>query len=245
MIKLLLPVRDIQVSQPFGVNYLDFYQKLGMKGHNGIDFRAKRGCPINASHTGTVVNCGKDGGGGVVVELWNKEESYKTVYYHLLMVGDKVQRGIKIGEGEVIGFADNTGIYTTGDHLHFGMKFVDNNGNTLNSNNGYAGAVDPSPYFENRHGKYWYKPAAYHRYGRNQEWLAEWTMRFKNIWLHKQLIKRGQLNKIFDTEFINALVYGGWDFESAVNPAIYELWSNLTKADYKERGKIPFAADTN
>ena len=32
-VSLLLPVRDVSVNQPFGVNYVDFYKKLGLDGH--------------------------------------------------------------------------------------------------------------------------------------------------------------------------------------------------------------------
>ncbi len=122
------------------------------------------------------------------------------------------------------------------------MKFTDKDGNTLNKGNGYNGAINPEPYFINQYGDKWYKPASYHRYGRKQEWLAEWQMRFKNIWLHKQLIKIGQLYKIYDTEFINALVYGGWDFETVVNPAMHEIWGYLTKVQYQGEAR-PFSAN--
>lgn len=236
-IKLFLPVRDVFITQPFGVNYLDFYVNLGMKGHNGIDFRAKRGCPISAAHDGIILFAGSDGDGGIQVIIWNEENKFKTIYYHLLDFNSKLHKGIKVTAGEFIGSADNTGKYTTGDHLHFGMKFTDDKGNTINSNNGYSGAVDPAPYFANQYGEHWDRPAAYHRYGRRQEWLAEWTMRFKNYWLHRQLLKTNQLYKIYDTEFINALVYGGWDFETVINPAMYEIWSNLKKSEYLDGAK--------
>ena len=238
-IKLLLPVRDVHVTQPFGVNFLDFYAKLNMKGHNGVDFRARRGCPVLASHAGVVTWAGKDGDGGIAVELWHSGWGIKTLYYHLLRVNDKIQRNVAVAEGDIIGYANNTGIYTTGDHLHFGLKFTDPDGNTLNRDNGYFGAVDPAPYFEAKHGKHWEEPAAYHRYGRRQEWLAEFNMRFKNVWLHRQLIRMGLLRRVYDTKFINALVYGGWDFEAAINPAMYELWAHLKKSEYLA-GKRPF-----
>jgi len=233
MIKLLLPVRDIFITQPFGVNYLNFYKNLGMKGHNGIDFRARRGCPILATHSGIIIRAGQDGGGGIVVEI--ATDTYKTIYYHLLKVNVKTGQDVKAGQ--IIAEADNTGKYTTGDHLHFGFKFIEN-GKTLNKDNGYNGAVDPTPYFANQYGKFWDRPAAYHRYGRKQEWIAEWKMRFKNAWLHRQLIKRG-LNPILGIEPINALVYGGWDFETVINPAMYGQWAYLKKSQI-QAGKIPF-----
>lgn len=236
--KLLLPVRDIKINQPFGANYLDFYKKLGLKGHNGIDFKAKRGCKVLASHSGVVTWAGKDRQGGisVTIEKTTKGNGYKTIYYHLQET--KVKKGDRVGQGSIIGLADNTGKYTTGDHLHFGLKFIENN-KTANYNNGYRGAVDPAPYFEKLHGKKWYMPAAYHRYGRRQEYWAEFKMRFKNPWLHRQLIKRHALNKVYDSSFINALVYGGWDFNTVVNPAMHDIWAYMKKTEYIN-GRRPF-----
>jgi murein DD-endopeptidase MepM/ murein hydrolase activator NlpD len=199
-----------------------FIKKLGMEGHNGIDFRARNGCPVLSAHEGVIRSCGTDSGGGVFAEVWSEVGGFKTIYYHLLKLGKKIQKGVRVGGGELIGLADNTGKYTTGSHLHFGLKEVDKKGFTKNTNNGYFGAIDPTPYFENRYGKDWWRPAAYHRYGRKQEWLAEFKMRFKNKWLHRQLNKTGQLKKVYDTEFINMLVYGGWSFDETINPAMYE-----------------------
>ncbi len=233
MIKLQLPLRDIFVTQPFGTSYLDFYTKLGMKGHNGIDFRAKDGCPVLATHTGLVTWAGQDGDGGISVTLLSSKagEGYKTIYYHLKSVN--VIAGEKVLAGSIIGFADNTGKYTTGDHLHFGLKET-LDGQAINTDNGYLGGIDPSPYFENN----WDKSNAYHRYGRNRDWLAEYKMRFKNAWLHRQLIKRG-MNPILSGEKINSLVYGAWDFDSIINPAMEYNFLYLTKKEFLD-GKKPF-----
>lgn len=235
--KLSLPIRDVYITQPFGVNYLDFYKKLGLDGHNGIDFRAKKGCPVLASHSGKVLEASTDTSGGKQVILFNKEGHFKTIYYHLLSFN--VKTGDTVKEGQAIGKADNTGKYTTGDHLHFGLKMTDKNGDAINLDNGYRGAIDPAPFFELMVGYAWDKPSAYHRYGRKQDWKAEFNMRFMNPWLHKQLIKRGQLKKIFDTEFINALVYGGWDFDAVINPAMHYNWAYLKKSEYL-KGERPF-----
>src|SRR3990167_4396083 len=43
--------------------------------------------------------------------------------------------------GDVIGLADSTGA-SSGDHLHWAMKIVTVNGQTLDGDNGYSGAVD-------------------------------------------------------------------------------------------------------
>jgi len=44
---------------------------------------------------------------------------------------------------------------------------------------------------------------------------------------------------IYDTDTINALVYGNWDFESVINPAMWQNVMYLTKSEYK-KGLRPF-----
>jgi len=238
MIKLRLPLKDVFVTQPFGRNYVDFYTKLGLKGHNGIDFRTRSGCPVYAAHDGKVTFSGKDGGGGVAVYLLNEEGHFETLYYHLLET--KVRKGKMVKAGELVGLADNTGQYTTGDHLHFGMKFLDdNNFNTINLNNGYRGAVDPSPYFCMAFDgtaigqKDWDKSRCYHRYYRGRP-KGGYQNELKVM---PYLIKR--FKRLPTNEEINAIVYGSWDIEAVMNEAMYENWSQLKK-DELLKGERPF-----
>jgi len=229
-----LPLKDIIVTQPFGVSYVDFYTALGLEGHNGIDFQLHTGCPVYAAHDGVVTRARKDSGGGVGIYICStlRGEGIKTIYYHLQKC--EVKRGDKVKCGQRIATGDNTGKYTTGSHLHFGLKEI-YNGATINKDNGFNGAIDPAPFFE----KNWDKSSAYHRYGRKQNWFAEFKMRFKNPWLHRQLNKRGLIRKVYNTEFINALVYGGWSFEDVTNPAFFLIWGFCKKDDYL-KGYIPF-----
>lgn len=231
--KLKSPLKQIKVTQGWGFNYVDFYKKLGMLGHNGIDFRAKTGMMVYAAHNGVVQGAGtfSDGGIGVVILSQTVGTGIKTIYYHLQKTN--VIQGQKVKAGDLIGFADNTGKYTTGSHLHFGLKET-YNGKTINTDNGYRGAIDPAQYFE----KNWDKSRAYHRYERDRDWPAEFKTRFKNAWLHKYLIKRG-INPILSGEKINAIVYGGWDIEAVINPAMFDNWSQLKKVEFLV-GKKPF-----
>lgn len=237
MISLQLPLRDIAVNQPFGVNYLDFYIKMGLKGHNGVDFRTRDGCPCYSSHQGVVVWAGVDGDGGISVEIWDQNNGFKTLYYHLKDVAVKLDD--KIMPGQLIGRCDNTGKYTTGDHLHFGLKRVALLGDTLDKDNGYAGSIDPSFYFFKSYigteisPKDYDKSRCYHRYYRSRTWnsyLGEKkmlaTLLSKGVWA--------------STEKINALVYGGWDLPSVINPAMYEVWSQLKKDEFIDKHLIPF-----
>jgi murein DD-endopeptidase MepM/ murein hydrolase activator NlpD len=146
MIILRQPLKDIYITQPFGVNYANFYEKLGLKGHNGIDYCANGGTELYACHDGVVRYCGTDSGGGVEIDIWNKDGRYKTIYYHLKNYIIKQDQEVKAGE--LIGYTDNTGQMTTGNHLHLGFKLTDKDGNTIDWNNGYNGATDPAPYIK-------------------------------------------------------------------------------------------------
>lgn len=236
-IKLRLPLKQIHVTQPFGVNYLEFYHELGMIGHNGIDFAASNGTECYAAHDGEVVWAGKDTDGGISVTLMDKVNHFKTIYYHLQDVTCKVGETKKAGE--LIGHCDNTGKKTTGSHLHFGLKELDNqNFDVLNYENGYLGAINPAPYFcQTFNGieiskKDWDKTRCYHRYYRGRP---------KGGYINELRVV-GELiakwHRLPSNEEINACVYGAWDRGTVENPAMYTIWSQITKNEYKNGEKI-------
>lgn len=133
------------ITQLFGENLASFYKTLGLKGHNGVDLVIQDSEEVYASHNGKVTkvynkqNSNKTKGFGVYL---THPEGYTTVYWHLtenVMVG----LGDEVKEGQVIGYADNSGEYTLGTHLHFGLYPKDKD-----VKNGYGGAIDPMPYFK-------------------------------------------------------------------------------------------------
>jgi len=233
---LRLPLEQIKVNQPFGMNFVDFYKKLGMLGHNGVDFSAKIGTECYASHNGEVSWAGTDGDGGISVTLIDKENHFKTIYYHLEKVSCKI--GDIVNAGDLIGYCDNTGKYTTGSHLHFGLKFLDdNNFNTLNYHNGYFGAVDPAPYFTMAYNgfqigaKDYDKSKCYQRYYR----IAKRNLANE---MKTALYMARRFKRLPNNEEINAAIWGGWDIETIENPAMYSIWSNLKKDEYFKGKKI-------
>ena len=237
-IKLILPVRDIFVTQLFGETlYLydkdkkknvDIYKQLGMIGHPGIDFRAKVGCNFNIVHDGiiTFAGYGQSGSLNLIVASILKGEGVRTAYSHcsklVVKVGDKVKAG-KLG-----GQTGNSGKYTNAPHLHFEFAEIKNN-IVINRDNGYKGAIDPSPYFP----KNWDKSNAWHKYGRRRDWGA-----YQNeIKVMVSLIR--YLKRLPTHEEINACTYGGWDREAIKNPAMKYNWAYLKKNEF-EKGKKPF-----
>lgn len=88
--------------------------------HHAIDLGAPKGTPITAVNDGTIERLGRDRRGGIVV--YQRDPSGRFVYYyaHLaryapgLKVGDRVERGQKLGEVGRTGRA-------SGPHLHFAI----------------------------------------------------------------------------------------------------------------------------
>lgn len=168
MLKLQNPLKDIQITQLFGQNALGVYVEAGMLGHNGIDFHAPHGTPIYASHDGWAQYQVDTAGGHGVIVVTDKEYEgidgskrlWKTIYWHMVDFLREPQYKSPIADktgftfvktGDLIGFANNTGI-STGSHLHFGLKpCAGEFGRWYNllQNNGYYGSVDPKPYLDN------------------------------------------------------------------------------------------------
>ena len=132
-----------------------------------------------------------------------------------------------IAEGQKIGLSDNTGKYTTGEHLHFGIRplYEAKENIWLTEENGYLGYIDPQPLYKYPH---WFEAPVIRRYGQLRTWskfLEEKKMAF-NPWL------RGKLKRAPTNAEINGFVYGFWDYESIVDPAMYEILSTRTKPEY-------------
>lgn len=241
--KFKKPLDYCVVTQPFGVNYVDFYQKLGLNGHNGVDLRVSENNAY-ASFDGFVFFAGKYNDGGVGVEIIsdhieNNKFRYKLLYYHLKKVDSNVNTGDRVKAGQVIGITDNTGLMTTGNHLHFGLKKVKvyNPHETIDYNNGYHGSVDPVSFMEEN----WDKLPVDLYYGLERNWYAEWMLRFKNAWVHRRLISvyhRSPLS--LNSREVNAIVYGGWGFDESLNPSMYPIWALLKKDEWLKIKKVPF-----
>lgn len=95
--------------------------------HNGVDYAAPTGSPINPIADGTVAFAGPKGANGnlVVVEHAGGWVSY---YAHLSRFKKGLKKGDRVRQSGVIGYVGSTG-RSTGPHLHLGVKrngaFVD------------------------------------------------------------------------------------------------------------------------
>ncbi|NLM11079.1 MAG: M23 family metallopeptidase [Clostridiaceae bacterium] len=83
--------------------------------HTGVDIGGKKGNPIYAAASGTVIAAGKNGGYGYLVDI-DHGNGLVTRYAHCSKV--LVRKWQKVKVGEKIAEVGDTGV-TTGPHLHF------------------------------------------------------------------------------------------------------------------------------
>jgi murein DD-endopeptidase MepM/ murein hydrolase activator NlpD len=90
------------------------------RSHKGIDYGAPAGTPVKAVADGYVAFSGRQGGYGNLVVLQHKGR-YSTAYGHLSRFGKGIRRGVRISQGQIIGYVGSTGL-ATGPHLHYEFR---------------------------------------------------------------------------------------------------------------------------
>jgi len=112
---LRAPLDYTRVSSGFGMR-LDPYLHKWRK-HEGVDFAAPLGTHVFAAAGGVVKFAGRERGYGNVIILrhWGP---YSTLYAHLRRFARGIHRGVRVKQGEVIGYVGDTG-WSTGPHLHY------------------------------------------------------------------------------------------------------------------------------
>ncbi len=88
--------------------------------HLGVDYGAPTGTPVIAVATGTVVSAGRSGGSGNMVRL-RHTNGYETYYLHLSRFASGIRRGVRVFQGQEIGYVGSTGL-STGPHLDYRMR---------------------------------------------------------------------------------------------------------------------------
>ena len=120
------PINGARLSSSYGKRK---HPILGYtKMHTGTDFAAPTGTPIMASGDGKVMKAGWCGGGGNCVKI-KHNNVYQTVYAHMSKFGRGIKRGVRVKQGQIIGYVGSTGL-STGPHLHYE---VIENGKKVNS----------------------------------------------------------------------------------------------------------------
>ncbi len=119
------PIADGEMTSGFGMRYHPILHFTRM--HTGVDWAAPIGTPILAAGNGVVIKAGWDSGYGRRVEIQHAN-GYVTTYNHMSGFGRGVAEGVRITQGQVVGYLGQTGL-ATGPHLHYEViingNFVD------------------------------------------------------------------------------------------------------------------------
>jgi murein DD-endopeptidase MepM/ murein hydrolase activator NlpD len=121
------PVRgdDVRLTSGYGVRFHPLLNTRKM--HTGVDWATAPGTPVIASGNGTIEEAGHKGYYGNYIRI-RHANGYHTTYGHMSRLAAGVTEGLKVRQGQVIGYVGSTGL-SSGPHLHFEVlvnsRFVD------------------------------------------------------------------------------------------------------------------------
>ncbi|HVN56846.1 MAG TPA: peptidoglycan DD-metalloendopeptidase family protein [Bacteroidales bacterium] len=85
--------------------------------HYGVDYGAPAGTPVYSIGDGTVISATSEQEPGNIVRI-RHNSVYTTAYMHLSGFAKGIRGGVKVKQGDVIGYVGSTGL-ATGPHLDF------------------------------------------------------------------------------------------------------------------------------
>lgn len=116
---LARPVRGARISSYFTKRR--FHPILHKwKAHLGIDYAARRGTPVRAAGSGTIVYAARAGTYGNLLKIRHLD-GYETRYAHLKSFRRGIRRGRHVKKGQTVAYVGTTG-RSTGPHLHFELR---------------------------------------------------------------------------------------------------------------------------
>jgi murein DD-endopeptidase MepM/ murein hydrolase activator NlpD len=109
------PIAEGIFRSGFGMRYHPIlrYSRL----HSGVDWANRIGTPILAAGDGVVSMANWDTGYGRRVEIQHPYD-FMTTYSHLSGFAPGIREGVRVRQGQVIGYLGNSGL-STGPHLHY------------------------------------------------------------------------------------------------------------------------------
>lgn len=86
--------------------------------HHGVDYAAPTGTPVQSIGDGTVIaKAYQASGGGNYVKI-KHNAVYTTSYMHLSKFGSGIANGVRVKQGQIIGYVGSTGL-SSGPHLDY------------------------------------------------------------------------------------------------------------------------------
>jgi murein DD-endopeptidase MepM/ murein hydrolase activator NlpD len=111
---LKYPIEFTRISSRYTMSRFHPVQKR-WKAHLGTDFAAPRGTPIRTVGDGVVEEAQYKSNNGNYVKV-RHNGTYTTQYLHMSKIADGIRAGMKIRQGQTIGYVGSTGL-ATGPHL--------------------------------------------------------------------------------------------------------------------------------
>lgn len=87
--------------------------------HQGVDYGAPTGTPVQSVADGTVTFAGWQGGYGNLLKI-RHANGYETRYAHLSSFESGISPGVQVSQGDIVARSGNTGA-STAPHLHYEM----------------------------------------------------------------------------------------------------------------------------
>ncbi|MDX1661023.1 MAG: M23 family metallopeptidase [Gemmatimonadota bacterium] len=109
------PLKFARITSGFGARMHPILRRV--RPHNGVDYAAPVGTPVQAAGHGVVGRAGWNGGYGRRVTIRHGDR-YVTSYAHLSRIAPGIRPGANVSQGQVIGYVGSTGL-STGPHLDY------------------------------------------------------------------------------------------------------------------------------
>lgn len=111
------PLLIMEVTSPFGVRWHPVFKQY--RHHDGVDLRANSD-GVFSPYDGVIQKVASDYAYGNIIFI---NHGLNTLSFSAHLAKPLVTKGDVVKRGELIAISGNTGAYTTGPHLHFGIKF--------------------------------------------------------------------------------------------------------------------------
>jgi len=110
-----LEFKNARISSRFGKRFHPILKQYRL--HSGVDYAAPMSTKVYASGDGMITAAKWVGGYGNYITIRHNSE-YSTGYGHLKSYASGIRPGVRVRQGQVIGYVGSTG-RSTGPHLHF------------------------------------------------------------------------------------------------------------------------------
>ena len=116
------PLDGARISSNYGMRKHPIlgYNKI----HQGVDFAAPKGTPVFAAGNGVIEYAKRNGDYGKYIRI-RHNSSYKTAYAHLNTFNKGISNGVRVKQGQIIGYVGSSG-RSTGPHLHYEVIYQNN-----------------------------------------------------------------------------------------------------------------------